>query len=138
MAAVLLVCTQLESRITETQDLDKADKAIASGHSVVTTDAELIPQLANVDVIVDATGMPEIGAKVAWEAIRHKKHIVMLNVEADITIGPLLKQQADEAGIIYTGSAGDEPGAIMEHIISRRNRHPVQTDQSPYIIEHAT
>ncbi|MED4779831.1 NAD(P)-dependent oxidoreductase [Brevibacillus choshinensis] len=103
-----------DNRITETQDLDKADKAIGSGHSVVTTEAELIPQLTNVDVIVDATGMPEIGAKVAWEAIRHKKHIVMLNVEADVTIGPLLKQQADEAGVVYTGSAGDEPGAIME------------------------
>ncbi len=104
----------LEARITETEDIDKADNAIASGHYVVTRHAELLPQLTNVDVIVDATGMPEIGAKVAWEAIRHKKHIVMLNVEADVTIGPLLMQQAKEAGVVYTGSAGDEPGAIME------------------------
>ncbi|RNB88657.1 NAD(P)-dependent oxidoreductase [Brevibacillus nitrificans] len=103
-----------DSRILETQDFDKADQAIASGYSVATTEAELIPQLSNVDVIVDATGMPDIGAKVAWEAIRHKKHIVMLNVEADVTVGPWLKKLADDAGVVYTGSAGDEPGAIME------------------------
>lgn len=103
-----------DTRILETQDFDKADQAIASGYSVATTEAELIPQLSNVDVIVDATGMPDIGAKVAWEAIRHKKHIVMLNVEADVTVGPWLKKQADDAGVVYTGSAGDEPGAIME------------------------
>ncbi|MED1949768.1 NAD(P)-dependent oxidoreductase [Brevibacillus centrosporus] len=103
-----------DTRILETQDFDKADQAIASGYSVATTEAELIPQLSNVDVIVDATGMPDIGAKVAWEAIRHKKHIVMLNVEADVTVGPWLKKLADDAGVVYTGSAGDEPGAIME------------------------
>ncbi|WP_411504465.1 NAD(P)H-dependent oxidoreductase [Brevibacillus centrosporus] len=103
-----------DTRILETQDFDKADQAIASGYSVATTEAELIPQLSNVDVIVDATGMPDIGAKIAWEAIRHKKHIVMLNVEADVTVGPWLKKLADDAGVVYTGSAGDEPGAIME------------------------
>lgn len=103
-----------DTRILETQDFDKADQAIASGYSVATTEAELIPRLSNVDVIVDATGMPDIGAKVAWEAIRHKKHIVMLNVEADVTVGPWLKKLADDAGVVYTGSAGDEPGAIME------------------------
>ncbi|MGG0935664.1 NAD(P)-dependent oxidoreductase [Brevibacillus centrosporus] len=103
-----------DTRILGTQDFDKADQAIASGYSVATTEAELIPQLSNVDVIVDATGMPDIGAKIAWEAIRHKKHIVMLNVEADVTVGPWLKKLADDAGVVYTGSAGDEPGAIME------------------------
>ena len=38
----------------------------------------------------------------------------MMNVEADVTIGPLLKKLADNAGIVYTGSHGDEPGAVME------------------------
>lgn len=38
----------------------------------------------------------------------------MLNAEADVTVGPLLKKMADASGIVYTGSAGDEPGAIME------------------------
>ncbi|NGQ96046.1 NAD(P)-dependent oxidoreductase [Brevibacillus sp. SYP-B805] len=103
-----------DARIIETQDPDKADRAIAGGFSVVTSDARMIPHLSQVDVIVDATGIPDIGAQVAWDAIQHRKHVVMLNVEADVTVGPLLKQLADEAGVVYTGSAGDEPGAIME------------------------
>jgi len=103
-----------DERIYATEDLDKADQAIARGYAVVTTDARLIPRLSGVDVIVDATGIPDIGSQVAWEAISHGKHVVMLNVEADVTVGPLLKQRAEAAGVVYTGSAGDEPGAIME------------------------
>ena len=65
-------------------------------------------------MIVEATGVPEIGARVAYEAIHNGKHVVMLNVEADVTIGPILNRMAQSAGVVYTGSAGDEPGAIME------------------------
>ena len=50
----------------------------------------------------------------AYEAIQNSKHVVMLNAEADITIGPILNRMARSAGVVYTGSAGDEPGAIME------------------------
>ena len=38
----------------------------------------------------------------------------MLDVEADVVVGPILKRKADKAGVIYTGSAGDEPGAVKE------------------------
>lgn len=103
-----------EEQIYASDDLDKADQAIARGYTLVTTDARLIPRLSGVDVIVDATGIPDIGAQAAWEAINHGKHVVMLNVEADVTVGPLLRQRAEAAGVVYTGSAGDEPGAIME------------------------
>jgi predicted homoserine dehydrogenase-like protein len=67
-----------------------------------------------VDVVVEATGVPEVGARVAHEAIRNGKHVVMLNAEADVTVGPALREMADSAGVVYTGSAGDEPGAIMD------------------------
>ncbi|GAG91444.1 unnamed protein product, partial [marine sediment metagenome] len=54
------------------------------------------------------------GVYIASNAISCKKHIVTLNVEADVTIGPLLKKMADEAGVVYTVSAGDEPAALKE------------------------
>jgi predicted homoserine dehydrogenase-like protein len=38
----------------------------------------------------------------------------MMNVEADVTIGPVLRRRADRAGVIYTLAAGDEPTALME------------------------
>lgn len=68
----------------------------------------------NVEVIVDATGVPEVGAKISLETLIAKKHLVLLNVEIDITIGPLMKKMYDAAGLIYTGSDGDEPAATVQ------------------------
>lgn len=100
--------------IVETNEVETASEAIRAGKVAATTDAQLVTSLPEVDVVVDATGVPDIGAKIAWDAILNKKHIVMLNVEADVTIGPLLMKMADASGVVYTGTAGDEPGAIME------------------------
>jgi predicted homoserine dehydrogenase-like protein len=49
-------------------------------------------------------------------AMEHGKHVVMMNVEADVTIGPWLKKQADRLGVIYSVGAGDEPSSCMELI----------------------
>jgi predicted homoserine dehydrogenase-like protein len=84
------------------------------GRPAVTDDAAAVASSESVDVVVEATGVPEIGARVAFEAIHSGKHVVMLNVEADVTVGPILNRMARSAGVVYTGSAGDEPGAIME------------------------
>lgn len=102
------------SDVVKTDQAAEASEAVKAGKVVATTDAKLVTALPEVDVVVDATGVPDIGAKIAWDAILNKKHIVMLNVEADVTIGPLLKKMADASGVVYTGTAGDEPGAIME------------------------
>ena len=80
----------------------------------VTDDAVEVARSETVDVVVEATGVPEIGARVAFDAIHSGKHVVMLNAEADVTIGPILGRMARSAGVVYTGSAGDEPGAVME------------------------
>lgn len=103
-----------DQSIVLTDRIEEAEKAIEEGKVVGTVDSDLVTSLPSVDVIVDATGVPNLGAEIAWKAILNKKHIVMLNVEADVTVGPLLKQMADASGVIYTGSAGDEPGAVME------------------------
>ncbi len=79
-----------------------------------TDDALGLARSPSVDVVVEATGVTEIGARVAYEAIQEGKHAVMLNAEADVTVGAILGRMADSAGVVYTGSAGDEPGAIME------------------------
>ena len=69
-----------------------------------------------IDVVIDATGNPSIGTLIALEAMKQGKHIVMLNVEADITIGRFLKEEARKAGVMFTGAAGDEPAATVELI----------------------
>lgn len=94
--------------------VSEAERAISQGKFVVSDDVEIATYPLPVDVVVDATGNPESGAQIALYSIYNKKHIVMLNVEADATIGPILKKMAETAGVVYTVSAGDEPGAIKE------------------------
>jgi predicted homoserine dehydrogenase-like protein len=60
--------------------------------------------------VVEATGLTEIGSKVAWNCILNSKHVIMLNVETDVTVGPLLRRLAEKAGCVYTVASGDEPG----------------------------
>lgn len=84
------------------------NKYIASDMTEYATKANLI------DVVVDATGVPDVGANIAFDAIMNKKHIVMLNIEADVVVGPLLNKLAKNAGVVYTGTAGDEPGSVKE------------------------
>ena len=47
-----------------------------------------------IEVIVEATGIPPAGIAHARAAIAAKKHIVMVNVEADVLAGPLFAEEA--------------------------------------------
>ena len=101
------------ARVIEAEAEGDAADALRQGKRVVTTDAAVIPRLP-LDVLVEATGVPDVGASVAYDAILHRKHTVMLNVETDVVVGPILKRLADAAGVVYTLAAGDQPGAICE------------------------
>jgi len=103
-----------KGEIVETDDLAAAEKAIAEGKKVATTNYGIAIKASQVQEVVDATGSPEMGARVTLECINFKKHIVMMNVECDITVGPILRQMAENAGIVYSLTAGDEPGSIVE------------------------
>ena len=92
------------------------DRAIEAGKVAITEDFQALCSAGRIDVVIDATGNPNIGTLVALEAMRHGKHVVMLNVEADITIGRFLKEEAKKSGVVYTGAAGDEPAATLELI----------------------
>jgi predicted homoserine dehydrogenase-like protein len=90
------------------------DGAIEGGRLVLAEDASLMAEAGRVDVVVDATGNPSTGADLALQSIRHGKAVVMLNVEADVTVGRYLRQEAERHGVVYTGAAGDEPAAALE------------------------
>jgi predicted homoserine dehydrogenase-like protein len=68
----------------------------------------------NVDAIVEATGNPAVGIKHARAAIAAGKHIVMVNVEADVLAGPLLAEEARKAGVVYSLAYGDQPALTAE------------------------
>ena len=92
----------------------QAEAAIKKGKYIITENLDVVTKSLPIEVVIDATGVPETGAKIAFDSIYNGKHIVMLNVETDVTIGSILKTMADSAGVVYTVSAGDEPGAIKE------------------------
>src|SRR3990172_2655215 len=90
-----------------------ANDAIRRGKPVVTPSANLLPEL-EVDCVVEGTGVTVVGAEVAFRCIQAGKHIIMLNVETDVVIGPILHQMAQRAGVVYSVSSGDEPGLITK------------------------
>lgn len=103
-----------ENQVIITNDKDEAEAALAEGKKIVSTDYLLGVGLSTVQCVIDATGSPEMGARITLECISRKKHIVMMNVECDVTIGPILRKQCEQAGVVYSLAAGDEPGAILE------------------------
>lgn len=101
-----------EDEFLFTNDLLKAKDALDDNKYVITTDILFAATLT--DCVVDCTGDTEAGTMLTLKAIEEKVHVVSLNVEMDATVGPYLKKLSDEAGIVYSGSSGDEPGAIID------------------------
>ena len=97
----------------QTDDSQAMEEAIDKGQHVVTTDALALCRAPGVDAIIEVTGAVEFGARVALEAIEHRKHVVIMNAELDGTIGPILKHRADSAGVVITNADGDQPGVEM-------------------------
>ena len=89
---------------------------IEAGRTAIVPDAAMVVTHDLVDVVIDATGKPAVGAEIGLKAMEHGKHLVMMNVEADVTIGAYLKHAASKLGVVYSLGAGDEPSSCMELI----------------------
>ena len=92
------------------------DDALERGTLHVTDNADALTACPGIEVIVEATGVPQAGIVHAMKAIAHGKHIVMVNVEADALAGPLLARKAKTAGVVYSLAWGDQPALICEHV----------------------
>ena len=71
---------------------------------------------SRVDIVIDATGSPAAGIAHVLACCEHRKHVIMVNVEADALAGPLLARKAREAGIVYSLAYGDQPALICEMV----------------------
>ena len=89
------------------------EEAAAAGRAVVTEDPLLLAEAEGIDAIVEVTGTIDRGAEVVLRAIERGKHVVLMNAELDGTLGWVLKQRADRAGVVYTNADGDQPGVQM-------------------------
>lgn len=86
------------------------DASIAKQGYAVTDDPTVLFECDQLDAIIETTGEVEFGAWAALESIKAGKHTIVLNCELDATVGPLLKALADEQGVVYSNTDGDEPG----------------------------
>jgi predicted homoserine dehydrogenase-like protein len=93
--------------------LGDLEDTIAQGQYAVTDDPLLLCQSEHIDVLIEATGHVEYGARVTLAAIEYKKPMVLMNAELDGTVGPILKVYADRAGVVITGCDGDQPGVQL-------------------------
>ena len=98
--------------------LEAADfsRAFATGATHITDDSQALIAADGLDVVIDATGHPAAGVKHARLCREHGRHLVMVNVEADALVGPLLARQAEAAGLVYSLAYGDQPALICEMI----------------------
>jgi len=103
-----------QDEIVEASAPGAAMDALRAGKRVVTGDYGLAARLDGVDIVADVTPSPATGAETAYACIQHGKDVVMVNIEADVTVGRILKKLAREAGVLYTVSSGDEPGCLAE------------------------
>lgn len=86
------------------------DRTITAGGAAILEDAFELLRSEQIDCVVDVTGAVEFGARFTVAAIDRGLPIVTMNAELDGTIGPLLAHRARTAGVVLTGSDGDQPG----------------------------
>ena len=110
------IAYQGEGHWQEARSADALNAVMEQGKVAVTDDVNLLINSGLIDVVIDATGVPAVGAEIGLRAMEHGKHLVMMNVEADVTIGAYLKSEADRLGVTYSLGAGDEPSSCMELI----------------------
>lgn len=92
------------------------EEALEKGATHLVHSAESLIAAPGLDVVVDATGDPAAGIHHVLACCEARRHVVMVNVEADALAGPLLARRAREAGIVYSLAYGDQPALIAEQV----------------------
>ena len=94
-------------------DPARAAGAVADGVAVALDDVAQVADLG-LDAVVDATGVPDVGARIAQRCLLSGIDFVTLNVETDVTVGLYLGALADASGAVYSVADGDEPVSAKE------------------------
>ncbi|HNR68560.1 MAG TPA: hypothetical protein PKN04_11400 [bacterium] len=95
-----------DEAISVTEDYSKINKYIVS------TNIELIKEMKGIDVVYECTGNVLAGATAALSSFAAGLPFVTMSSELDATIGLRLACLANEKGVIYTNSDGDQPGVL--------------------------
>lgn len=97
-------------RIAETQA--EVHDAIRQGKVAVCADGDLVARCELMDVLLEATSSVGKGGQFAAAALVNRKHVLMMNAEADLTYGPYLMHLAHANAVVYSSCDGDQPVVI--------------------------
>lgn len=100
---------------TNAKDVSSANDVSRSGKTAIVDSGEVAAQ-CEVDIVIEATGFVEAGALHALRAIEAKHHVIMVTVEADVVVGPILYRKAQRNGVVYSMAYGDQPALICQLI----------------------
>ena len=99
--------------IKTVETVAQLEDAVRTRQFAITDNALLLCEAEGIEAIIEATGAIDFAAEVTLKAIEHGKHVILMNAELDATVGPILKQYADRAGVVLTNADGDQPGVVM-------------------------
>ena len=124
--------------IETVETVAQLEDAVRARKAAITDNALLLCQAEGIEAVVEATGEIEFGAQVTMEAIKHGKHVILMNAELDATVGPILKQYADKAGVVITNADGDQPGVVMNllRFVDTIGYHPLMAGNIKGLIDH--
>lgn len=124
--------------IKKVETVTQLEESLAKGHYSITDNPMLLCEAEGIDAVIEATGEVEFGANVAMKAIKHQKHIILMNAELDATIGPILNVYAKQAGVVITDADGDQPGVMMNlfRFVESIGYHPVLAGNIKGLLDH--
>jgi predicted homoserine dehydrogenase-like protein len=99
--------------VREADSASALDRILAANGYAITRDFDVVAECGQIDAVLEVTGTIEYGANIVVRAIEQGKHVILMNAELDGTLGPVLKHRADQAGVVYTESDGDQPGVTL-------------------------
>lgn len=114
--AALQLAGRAPDAVRVVADAAGVDAIAAVGGTAVTSSHEAMAQASSVDVVIDCTGSVEFGCHLALAVLAARKHLVLMNAEVDATVGTILNAKFEDAGLVYTGCDGDQPGVQMNLI----------------------
>lgn len=98
------------------RSIGEVHDAIRHGRLAVCEDGALVAECESVEVLVECTSSVLAGGQLGVSALKHGKHLVMMNYEADLVFGPYLMKLAKSKGLVYSVCDGDQP-AVLKRLI---------------------
>lgn len=111
-ARVLASVGVAKAEIAECRDSAQARAAWDAGKYIAATDVAALMELP-IEVVLEATGSPEAGARHARIAIEAGKHVILVTKETDSVVGPLLARMATQRGVVCSPVDGDQPSLLI-------------------------